>query len=429
MTEERKIKAVFKTDDCRGGYCFIEKSPNGRYYVNYGYEPATEQDGRDIVTDGRWKLSPYAPSMAAGYGSYGAAAAAVKKQRPSAQRIRTPAQLSRHGVENADYAQRVSQILTREYGNSRYAKNKDSYKGAGYSAIVFAFGEWSAGRESRTRLSDARLEALCGYGERRHGLLKELYKQMEKQTRSTETEGTRDTTALVRDAAEEFCERKFGIKRSVRSREGQTKSLAAEYFGRDGDGTAYYRMHGYLSRDSLSEITERAERYVIAADALALSGETLERNKIAFLKTGRDILPQQLAEDAETVISELHAAAQGRQTDGAMRTAAEKLREEILSSKHAEEYMLLTGADAGDISPTQRDRKLAALAAKFTDEPEAIARMMRESGANRPDRTDAYYLFTARQAIERQRTKGVVYLGSNTFTDNSCGADPSENGR
>lgn len=62
------------------------------------------------------------------------------------------------------------------------------------------------------------------------------------------------------------------------------------FLGRE-DGTAYYYLDSghYLSRETLAWIIEHSERYVIAADALALSPEFLKAHNITFLKNGRDI--------------------------------------------------------------------------------------------------------------------------------------------
>ena len=112
----------------------------------------------------------------------------------------------------------AAEILDRELARSRYAKDDRSYKGAGYSVIVYIFWEWVSGEHAETRPSDAHLKRLCEYGARRHGLLKGLYKQMETQIRCAETEPTHDTAALVRDAVIGFCERKSVIKHSDRTR-------------------------------------------------------------------------------------------------------------------------------------------------------------------------------------------------------------------
>ena len=121
-------------------------------------------------------------------------------------------------TENTDCAVAAAEILDRELARSRYAKDDRSYKGAGYSVIVYIFWEWVSGEHAETRPSDAYLKRLCEYGARRHGLLKGLYKQMETQIRCAETEPTHDTAALVRDAVIGFCERKSVIKHSDHTR-------------------------------------------------------------------------------------------------------------------------------------------------------------------------------------------------------------------
>lgn len=62
------------------------------------------------------------------------------------------------------------------------------------------------------------------------------------------------------------------------------------FLGRE-NGTAYYYLDNghYLSRETLAWIIEHSEKYVIAADALALSPEFLQKHNITFLKNGRDI--------------------------------------------------------------------------------------------------------------------------------------------
>lgn len=127
-------------------------------------------------------------------------------------------------TENMDCAQRAAEILDIEFERLRYAKDENSYKGAGYSAIVFIFWEWAAGEKAETRPSDSHLKVLCKYAEYRRGLLKRLYKQMEMQIRCSETECTSDTAALVRDAVEAFCERRSVVKYSIRKRAVRRRS-------------------------------------------------------------------------------------------------------------------------------------------------------------------------------------------------------------
>ena len=80
------------------------------------------------------------------------------------------------------------------------------------------------------------------------------------------------------------------------------------YYGKDTENTAYYRLiEGHLSRDSLSEITEKADDYVIAAPALALSQEELEKDHIFFLKIDRDIPLTELT-DTEKAIGNMQTA-------------------------------------------------------------------------------------------------------------------------
>lgn len=79
-------------------------------------------------------------------------------------------------------------------------------------------------------------------------------------------------------------------------------------YGRDTENTGYWWLkEGHLSRDGLAEITEKADNYVIAADALALSQEQLENYHIVFLKVGRDISEEEI-KDSEKAISNMQNA-------------------------------------------------------------------------------------------------------------------------
>lgn len=81
-----------------------------------------------------------------------------------------------------------------------------------------------------------------------------------------------------------------------------------KYLGKDTEDTGYYwQKEGHLSRDRLAEITEKADNYVIAADALVLSQEQLEKGHIFFLKVGRDITRKEL-NDGEHAISNMQKA-------------------------------------------------------------------------------------------------------------------------
>ena len=74
------------------------------------------------------------------------------------------------------------------------------------------------------------------------------------------------------------------------------------YYGKDTENTAYYRLiDGHLSRDSLSEITEKADDYVIAAPALAMSQEEMKKQHIFFLKTDRDIPVSELEDEKHAI--------------------------------------------------------------------------------------------------------------------------------
>ena len=84
----------------------------------------------------------------------------------------------------------------------------------------------------------------------------------------------------------------------------------AVYFGMDTEDTGYWwQKEGHLSNDSLVEITEKADNYVIAADALALSEAQLEEKHISFLKVGSDISEEDL-KDMDHAIDNMQRAVQ-----------------------------------------------------------------------------------------------------------------------
>ncbi len=70
--------------------------------------------------------------------------------------------------------------------------------------------------------------------------------------------------------------------------EGDFDNKVVSYYGKDTSNTAYYYMPK-LSFETLSEITEKADSYVVTAPLSTLSDETAQKYNIFFLKTERDI--------------------------------------------------------------------------------------------------------------------------------------------
>lgn len=98
----------------------------------------------------------------------------------------------------------------------------------------------------------------------------------------------------------------------------------AVFLGKDSENTAYYKMsEGHLSRARLPEFKEQADQYVIAAPALAMSQEELERYHIFFLKTGRDI-PEALLDDRENAVENMRIAVSTVQRERAYETNKEE---------------------------------------------------------------------------------------------------------
>ena len=88
------------------------------------------------------------------------------------------------------------------------------------------------------------------------------------------------------------------------------------FLGRDNDTAYYYLDNGhYLSRETLAWIIDHSEKYVIAADALALSPEFLQKHNITFLKNGRDI-ELRFNETNEQTFERLKAAVAARAKRG-----------------------------------------------------------------------------------------------------------------
>lgn len=78
------------------------------------------------------------------------------------------------------------------------------------------------------------------------------------------------------------------------------------YYGKDTSNTAFYYLPK-LSQDTLAEIKEKADSYVIAAPVSYLSDEVADKYNIFFLKTGRDIAESELT-DKDTAIGSMQTA-------------------------------------------------------------------------------------------------------------------------
>lgn len=83
-----------------------------------------------------------------------------------------------------------------------------------------------------------------------------------------------------------------------------------KYFGKGADGAAYYFLPDGLSRDTLTELSERASEYVVAAPKCMVADEMLREYKITFLKTERDIPDAPLYGTAATAKRAMRAAAE-----------------------------------------------------------------------------------------------------------------------
>lgn len=74
------------------------------------------------------------------------------------------------------------------------------------------------------------------------------------------------------------------------------------------DGTGYFFMEKPLSRDLLSEIKERCEKYIIAAPAHYLSEDFLNEHNITFVKLDRDISRDIFEKPSYEITPEMDAA-------------------------------------------------------------------------------------------------------------------------
>ena len=99
------------------------------------------------------------------------------------------------------------------------------------------------------------------------------------------------------------------------------------YYGKGADGTVYYFLPEGLSLNTLADIKEKADEYVIAAPMCMLSEEELEKEYITFVKTGRDIPEWVVYGTAATAKHAMREAAEQARRDKEYRdTAADNAR-------------------------------------------------------------------------------------------------------
>ena len=100
-----------------------------------------------------------------------------------------------------------------------------------------------------------------------------------------------------------------------------------KYFGKGADGAAYYFLPKGLSQNTLADITEKANEYVVAAPMCMLSEEELEKEHITFVKTGRDIRDTAVYGTGATAKHAMREAAEQAERDKEYRdTAADNAR-------------------------------------------------------------------------------------------------------
>ena len=120
---------------------------------------------------------------------------------------------------------------------------------------------------------------------------------IDKERYNVETYG--DASELIDD----YCE-----QQKENAEENAQEHLGSSYFGKDEKGIAYYHLeYDGLSLSGQSVIKEEADGYVIAANYLVMSQEDLRKNDITFLKVGRDITEEELA-DKEHAIENMQNA-------------------------------------------------------------------------------------------------------------------------
>ena len=101
----------------------------------------------------------------------------------------------------------------------------------------------------------------------------------------------------------------------------------SRYYGKGADGTVYYFLPEGLSLNTLADIKEKADEYVIAAPMCMLSKEELEKEYITFVKTGRDIPEWVVYGTAATAKHAMREAAEQARRDKEYRdTAADNAR-------------------------------------------------------------------------------------------------------
>ncbi len=74
------------------------------------------------------------------------------------------------------------------------------------------------------------------------------------------------------------------------------------------NGTGYFVMDKPLSHNTIPEIREKCDKYVIAAPALSISEETLAEYNITFLKIGRDISESYFEKSIDDIVTAMNMA-------------------------------------------------------------------------------------------------------------------------
>ena len=107
-------------------------------------------------------------------------------------------------------------------------------------------------------------------------------------------------------------------------------SKQPKYYGKGADGTVYYFLPEGLSLNTLADIKEKADEYVIAAPMCMLSKEELEKEYITFVKTGRDIPEWVVCGTAATAKHAMREAAEQARRDKKYRdTVADNARQAL----------------------------------------------------------------------------------------------------
>ena len=163
-------------------------------------------------------------------------------------------------------------------------------------------------------------------------------------------------------------------------------------YGKGADGAAYYFLPEGLSQNTLADIKEKSEGYVIAAPMCMLSDEKMREYKITFIKTDRAIPDSALYGTAETAKHEMRQAAEE------VRRNNENARTVTDNTKKALETMRREGGRNRAAYSDYAARFYSAFAEFMADseyllEPEDYAVLIRD-GADVTDRVFTYYMDT-----------------------------------